>query len=149
MKTLMFGMALSLAASVGLAAQSATVKQKSEIEVKGGRDVTVTGCVRTAPSGTGYFLADVRGEHVTSKAYTLVGKDDELSEHVGQLVQIKGKAADVGNDGKVEVHTKTEVEREGADDKKAESSTQMKGSLAIPLLGVDDVKSLNRPCEEY
>ena len=147
MKTLMLGTVLALGASVGLAAQSTTVKQKSELEVKGGKDVTVTGCVRNSPSGTGYFLADVRGEHVTSRAYTLVGKNDELSEHVGQLVEIKGKAADVGNDGKVEVHTKTEVEREGADDKKAESSTQMKGSLAIPLLGVDDVKALDRPCE--
>ncbi len=147
MKTLILGTVLALGASVGLAAQSTTVKQKSELEVKGGKDVTVTGCVRNSPSGTGYFLADVRGEHVTSRAYTLVGKNDELSEHVGQLVEIKGKAADVGNDGKVEVHTKTEVEREGADDKKAESSTQMKGSLAIPLLGVDDVKALDRPCE--
>ena len=145
MKSLTLGLAMAVAGAAGLAAQSATVTWQSKIEVKDGKDVTVTGCVRPAASGTGYFLAHVRGEDVRSEVYTLVGKEDDLGKYVGQLVRIKGKAADLGDDARVEVHNKTHVDGDG-DDKTTESRTEMKGNLSMPLLGVHSVKGLDRPC---
>jgi opacity protein-like surface antigen len=146
MKSLTLGLAMAVAAAVGLSAQSATVTSKSKIEVKDGKEVTVTGCVRPSASGTGFFLARVRGEDVRSEAYTLVGKEDDLGKYVGQLVRIKGKATDLGDDARVEVHNKTHVDREG-DDKTTESRTEIKGDLSMPLLGVQSVKGLDRACE--
>ena len=117
MKRLIPGTTLALACGVGLSAQSAKVKSETEIAVKDGKNVTVTGCVERAASGTGFVLTSAEGKDVESRHYLLVGKDDSMEEHVGHLVEIKGKAADVGNDGKVEVKTKTKIEREHADDK--------------------------------
>ena len=146
MQRFMLGPALALACSVGLAAQSTTVKSESKIEVKDGKDVTVTGCVARSASGTAFTLTNVEGRGVTSRAYILVG-DDDLDEHVGHLVQVKGKAANVGDDGKVEVKTKTKVDRENADDKETETKTKIEGDLAaIPYLGVKSVKMIRNAC---
>lgn len=145
MKNLALGLTFAVAAATGLAAQSATVKSTSKLEIKDGRNVVVTGCVRPLRSGTGYFLAHVRGEHVRSDVYTLVGKEDDLEKHVGELVRIEGKAADVGDDARVEIHNKTTVDRDG-DDRTTESRSEMKGALDMPLLGVHSVKGLDRVC---
>jgi len=148
MKRLIVGTTLALTCSgVGLLAQSAKVTSETEIAVKDGRDVTVTGCVERAASGTGYVLINAEGKDVESRHYLLVGKDDSMESHVGHLVEIKGKAADVGNDGKVEVKTKTKIEREHADDKETESKTEMKGDLDnVPYLGVKSVKTIRESC---
>jgi hypothetical protein len=147
MKRLIMGTTLALACGVGLSAQSAKVKSETEISVKDGKNVTVTGCVERAASGTGFVLTSTEGKDVGSRHYLLVGKDDEMEDRVGHLVEIKGKAADVGNDSKVEVKTKTKVERENADDKETESKTQMEGDLAgVPYLGVKSVKTIRESC---
>ena len=73
MKRFMLGSALALACSVGLAAQSATVKSETKVDVKDGKDVTVTGCLARSASGTAYLLNNVEGKGVTSKSYILVG----------------------------------------------------------------------------
>jgi hypothetical protein len=147
MKRLITGTVLALACGVGLSAQSAKVKSETEVSVKDGKNVTVTGCLERAVSGTGFVLTSTEGKDVESRHYLLVGKDDAMEEHVGHLVEIKGKAADVGNDGKVEVKTKTKVERENADDKETESKTQMQGDLAdVPYLGVKSVKTIRESC---
>jgi hypothetical protein len=136
-----------LACGVGVSAQSAKVKSETEISVKDGKSVTVTGCVERAANGTGFVLTSTEGKDVESRHYLLVGKDDSMAEHLGHLVEIKGKAADVGDDGKVEVKTKTKVEREHADDKETESKTEMRGNLdEVPYLGVKSVKTIRESC---
>ena len=145
MKRFMLGSALALACSVGLAAQTATVKSETKVEVKDGKEVTVTGCVARSASGTAYLLNNVEGKGVNSKSYILVG--DDLDAHVGHLIEIKGKASNIGDDGKVEVKTKTKIERDDADDKKTETKTTMEGDLeGIPYLGVKSVKMIRDTC---
>lgn len=145
MKRFMLGSALALACSVGLAAQSATVKSETKIDVKDGKDVTVTGCLARSASGTAFMLNNVEGKGVTSRAYILVG--DDLDAHIGHFIEVKGKASNIGNDGKVEVKTKTKVERDDADDKKTETKTTMEGDLAgAPYLGVKSVKMIRNSC---
>ena len=147
MQRTFMGAALALACTVGLGAQSSTVKTETKVEVKDGKDVVVTGCLDRAISGTGYTLTNVEGKDVTNRAFLLVGKDGDLDKHVGHLVEIHGKAS-AGNDAKIEVKTKTKVEREHADDKKTESKTEIKGDMIdVPYLGVKSVKMLRATCE--
>ena len=95
---LMCACGMAMMCAVGLAAQSGTTETKTKVEVKDGKDVTVTGCVDRNPDG-GYMLTSTGG----SMKYALV-TDDDLSKHVGHRVEVKGKAADHG-DGKVkELH---------------------------------------------
>ena len=145
MKRFMLGSALALACSVGLAAQTATVKSESKVDVKNGKEVTVTGCLARSASGTAYLLNNVEGKDVTSKSYILVG--DDLDAHIGHFIEIKGKASNIGDDAKVEVKTKTKIERDDADDKKTETKTTMEGDLAgVPYLGVKSVKMIRSTC---
>ena len=146
MHRFMLSSALVLACSAGLAAQSTTVKSETKVEVKDGKSVTVTGCLGRPASGTGYVLNDVEGKGVTSRSYLLVG-DDDLDAHLGHLIEVKGKASNLGDDASVEVRTKTKVEREDADDKKTETRTRMEGDLAaVPYLGVKSVKMIRASC---
>jgi len=145
MKRFMLGSALALACSVGLAAQTATVKSETKVDVKDGKDVTITGCLARSASGTAFLLNNVEGKDVTSKAYILVG--DDLDAHIGHFIEVKGKASNIGGDGKVEVKTKTKIERDDADDKKTETKTTMEGDLAgVPYLGVKSVKMIRNTC---
>jgi hypothetical protein len=146
MQRFMLGSALALACSVGLAAQSATVKSETKVEVKDGKDVTVTGCLARSASGTAYLLNNVDGKGVASRSYIVIS-DEDLDAHIGHLIEIKGKATNIGDDGKVEVKTKTKVERDDADDKKTETKTKIEGDLAgIPYLGVKSVKMIRSSC---
>ena len=146
MPRFLLSLPMVIACAAGLSAQSATVKSETKVEVKEGKDVTVTGCLARSANGVAFQLNDVEGKGVTSRAYTLVGKDD-LASNIGQLVEIKGKASDLGGDAKVEVKTKSKIEREGADDKKTTSETTLKGDLpGIPFLGVKSVKVLRDSC---
>ncbi len=101
MNRLILGTALALATSVGLAAQQSTTKTQTKVDVKDGKNVTVTGCVDRAASGQGFVLTRVESGGTPSPFYALVGEDAALSSHVGHLVEIRGKATDVGDDGKV------------------------------------------------
>jgi hypothetical protein len=148
MNRLIMGAALAVACSAGVAAQTTKVESKTEISVKEGKNVTVTGCVERSVSGTGFVLTSTEGKDVESRHYLLVGKDDALEAHLGHLVEIKGKAADVGDDGKVEMKTKTKIDREHADDKTTTSKTEVEGDLAgIPYLGVKSVKTIRESCD--
>jgi hypothetical protein len=147
MKALTLGMTLALAGGIGLSAQTTRVKQDTKIEVKDGKDVTVTGCVEPAESGTGYVLTNVESRHGDpTMTYALVGEDGNVSPHVGHLVEIKGKATNIGDDGKVEITTKTKVEREHADDEHSKQKTEIKGATDLPYLGVKSVKMLRGSC---
>jgi hypothetical protein len=132
-----------------LYAQSADTRTKSQtkIEVKEGRDVTVTGCVSKDAGPSGYILENVTNRDEQLGNYILVGETDDLGEHVGHLVEVKGKLADKGK-GEIEVQTKTEVERENAEDSKTEAKTEVKGDLKnLPFLGVKSVKMVRPSCE--
>jgi len=138
--------ALALTMAAGAAAQTTKVKSETQIEVKDGKDVTLTGCVARSASGEAYLLNDVEGTAGTSRSYILVG-DADLDDHIGHLVEIKGKASDLGDDAKIEVKTKTEVERDDADDKETETKTTLEGDLAgVPYLGVKSVKMVRSSC---
>jgi len=146
MKVFALGSALALAASVGLSAQQSTVKEKTTVDVKDGKDVKVTGCVERAASGPGFVLSRVESGGTPTPFYVLVGEDGTLANHVGHLVEIKGKATDVGDDGKVDVTTKTKVEREHGDDSHTKTKTRIEGATDVPFLGVKSVKMLRETC---
>jgi hypothetical protein len=147
MKALILGATAALAVSVGLHAQSATIKSETKIDVKDGKDVVVTGCVEASETGAGYILTHVEPRRGDPMAiYTLVGEESSVGRHLGQLVEIKGKATNIGDDGKVEVTTKTKVEREHGDDSTSKSKTEIEGQTALPYLGVKSVKMLRESC---
>ncbi len=139
------------AVPLGAAGQADKVQTETKLEVKDGKDVTLTGCLERSPQSSGgttqYRLTNVADKKNELHSYLLVGGDaDDLQSHVGHMVEVKGKAAD-SDDGKVKVNTKTKVERENADDVKTESKSELKGDLiGLPLLGVQDVKMIRPTC---
>ncbi len=52
----------------------------------------------------------------------------------------------MGDDGKVDVTTKTKVEREHGDDTHTKAKTQVEGTTDVPFLGVKSVKMLRDTC---
>lgn len=147
MRAGIFGICMALGCAAGLSAQSATVKQETRIEVEDGKEVVLTGCLGRSASGDGFVLTNVEGreddEH--ARAYFLVGEEDDLSEHLGHLVEIEGKATD--EDGELEVTTRTTVERDDADDKETETKTEIEGDLSgAPYLGVEEVRMIRTSC---
>jgi hypothetical protein len=137
MKVISSAFCLAAICAVGLSAQSGTTetKTKTKIDVKDGKNVTVTGCLAANPGG-GYMLTNARGD----QKYALV-TDDDLSKHVGQRVEVSGKAADRG-DGKVTVES---TGTSGSD--KTKVTSELKGDTAnMNYLGVKSVKMIARSC---
>ena len=134
------GTAFCLAAicAVGLGAQSGTTetKTKTKIDVKDGKNVTISGCLAANPGG-GYMLTTTSGD----MKYALV-TDDNLASHVGHRMEIKGKATDRG-DGKIKVEST--VGTTGSETTK--TTTEMKGDMSgMHFLGVKSVKMLSSSC---
>lgn len=147
MKALILGTTAALAATVGLAAQSSTTKTETKVDVKDGKEVTVTGCVEASETGAGYVLTHVEPRVGNPLAiYTLIGQESSVGRHLGHLVEIKGKATNIGDDGKVEVTTKTKVERADGDDTVTTSKSEIEGPAAPAYLGVRSVKTLRTSC---
>src|SRR5574339_1251084 len=124
MKLGIFGAVAALALATTLAA--AQDKSKSRIIVEDGKEMSVTGCVQRNPDG-GYTLTNVAGKDGLVGSYILARLDDDdddelddLKDHVGHRVEIKGKAADRG-EGKIRVKT---------DSGKVESQSEVKGDLS-------------------
>ncbi len=138
---------LAVGCMVGLGAQSAQVERHSKIEVKNGKEVTLTGCVRRSASGAGFILTEAADKEGARHAYMLVTDDqDDLAKNVGHLVQIKGRAADRG-DATVKSETETRMKVEGGEEKTTHAKSEVSGNLAgLPLLGVDSVKMLAGIC---
>jgi len=126
----------ALVGAVTLGAQSSTTKTQTKVEVKEGKDVKVTGCVESDPTG-GFLLTHVADKDGALHSYTLVSDSDEFPKLVGKRVQIEGKIADSQN-GKVEINSKTEVA--GAKDTRA----KIEGSGSF--LGVKNVKTIAAVC---
>ena len=107
-------------------AQETVKKSKTEVSVKEGKEVTLTGCVERTPEGN-LSLTHAAGKDGALGSYILVAKDDErkdLEKHVGHRVEVQGKAADQG-DGKLTVKSEAKVETKAGDTKKRESTTKV------------------------
>jgi hypothetical protein len=137
-----FGVAALYA--TGAAAQTREVQEhgKQKVEVTDGKKTTVTGCLERNPDG-GYMITNETG----GLKYELVtGKD--LSDHVGQLVAVRGKATDRG-DAKVKIESKVGTSGTTGDERDASKSnrkTELKGDLGLKYLGVDSVKMISKSC---
>jgi hypothetical protein len=148
---LMWTLVIALGAWSGLAyAQDVERKSKTKITVEDGKEVTVTGCV-ARQGEDGFVLTQVTSKDGALGSYTLVADDDdddefeELEDHVGHRVEIKGKAADKGS-GKVKIESKSEVEA-GGDSRKRESTTRVEGDLqGFPFLGVKELRMIAAVC---
>ena len=140
MKLGIFGALTALALTTTLAA--AQDKSKSRVVVEDGKEITLTGCVQKNADG-GYVLTNAAGKDGIVGSYILARLDDsddaldELKDHVGHRVEIKGKAADRG-DGKIRVKT---------DSGKTESQSEVKGDLSgLPFLGVKSLRMIASVC---
>src|SRR5690348_12530499 len=98
----LFCAAIGVAAlcAAGAHAQTMQTTEKQKVEIKDGKDVTVSGCLERDPAG-GFLLTS---EETGRMKYMLVTNDD-LAKHVGHRVEVKGKATDKG-DAKMKVESK-------------------------------------------
>ena len=135
MKLICATFGLAAICAVGLGAQSGTTTTKTKVDVKDGKDITVSGCLESNPGG-GYMLTTTTG----AMKYAIV-TDDDLQKHVGHRVELKGKAADRG-DGKVKIESEV---KSGGD--KAKAKTEMKGDMAgMHYLGMKSLKMISTSC---
>jgi hypothetical protein len=127
---------------------SKDTKSKTRITVEDGKDVTLTGCVSRSHEGD-FMLTHATGKDGREGGYLLVARGDELDElkdHVGHRVEVKGKAADRG-DGRLKIETESEVRNGEGDRKKRESTTSVEGDLGgLPYLGVKSVRMVASVC---
>lgn len=134
----MSGLAVMCAAA-GVAGQSATTeqKEKTKVEIKGGKEMTFAGCLERSVGDTKYVLTDEAGD----LKYAIV-TDDDLTKYVDHRVEVKGNAADHG-DATVKIERKVE----GTSGAKAESKVERKGDTAgIPYFGLKSIKSVASKC---
>ncbi len=126
--------------TAGLRAQSTTTeqKEKTKVELKGGKKVTVNGCLERSNGGsTPYVLTD----DASGTRYRLVS-DRDLAGFVDHHVAVKGRAADQG-DAKVKIEQRTEGTAGQKSDAKIESSGD---STLLPYLGVNSIKAIGSSC---
>jgi hypothetical protein len=147
--TRLTAVAIGLAAmcTAGLAAQTQETQTttKTRTEIKGGKNVTVIGCVERRSDG-GFILTEVSdNRRLEHSRYALVS-DKDLSRHVGERVEIKGKAV-VNGDGKVSVESKTRTEVQDGKDQETKSRIEAtSGEFDLPSLGVRSLKTLSSSC---
>ena len=137
--------ALALVLASGIAiAQDVDQKSKTKVMVDEGKSTTVTGCIERNADG-GFMLTNVAGKDGARGSYLLAASDDndldDIHKHVGERVEITGKAADQGK-GKLKVETKAEG-TSGKTESKSEVSGDLKG---LPYLGVKSFRVLASVC---
>jgi hypothetical protein len=142
--------AIGLAAMcfAGLTAQTQETQTttKTKTEIKGGKEVAVIGCLERRSNGD-YVLTEVRDNSRLEQhsRYALVTSQD-LSKHVGERVEIRGKAVTDG-DGKVSVESKTKTEVENGKDQETKTKTEgTSGAFDLPFLGVRSMKTVSSSC---
>jgi hypothetical protein len=143
--TLAIGLAAMCVAGLAAQTQETKTTTKTKVEIKDGRNVTVTGCLERRENGD-YMLTSVHeGRRTEPSRYTIV-TDDDLSLRVGQRVEIKGTAVADGN-GRVKVESKTTTEVENGKDLETKSKTEgTSGSVDMPFLGLKSMKTLATSC---
>jgi len=138
------GLAAMCSAGPSAQTQETQTTTKTKVEIKGGKDVKVIGCLDRRSNGD-YVLTEVREKGLELSRYALVTSQD-LSSHVGERVEIKGKAV-MNGDGKVSVESKTKTEVENGQDLETKSKTEgTSGAFVLPFLGVSSMKTLSKSC---
>jgi hypothetical protein len=141
--------AIGLAAmcAAGLTAQTQETKTTTDtkIELKGGKDVTLIGCLDRNSNGD-YLLTRVpTNRRKEASHYTLITSED-LSKHVGERIEIRGKVVVNGN-GTVSVESTTKTEVDNGTDRETKAKTEGAiGALDMPFLGVTSTKTLGSFC---
>ena len=140
------GLAAMCAAGLTAQTQETKTTTKTKIEIKGGKDVTVIGCLEQRPNGD-YILVQVREDRsLEPSRYALVTSED-LSKHVGERVEIQGKSVANGN-GKVLIESNTKTEVENGKDQESKTKTEgTNGALDMPFLGVSSMRTLSSSCK--
>jgi hypothetical protein len=144
MKLCYTALAVVLASGMVIA-QDADQKSKTKVKVDDGKATTVTGCVERTGDGE-YRLTNVANKKDGALgSYLLAATDDndldDLHKHVGERVEIEGKAADQGK-GKLKVESKAE-----GTSGKTESKSEIKGDLTgLPYLGVKSFRVIASVC---
>jgi len=144
--TIALGVALALT-GIGAVAQTqeteTTTKTKTKVELKGGREVTVRGCLDRA--GEGYVLTTLSNDRDRDKHNYALVSDEDLAKHRGELVEIKGKTTEDG-DGKVSVEARQKTEGEHGKDEAVTKTEATSGTRGLPFLGVTSIKKLASSC---
>ena len=126
------GLAAMCAAGLNAQTQETKTTTNTKVEIKGGKDVTVIGCVERRPNGD-YILTEIRENRRSEPSRYVLVTDEDLSKHVGERVEIQGKAV-VNGDGKVSVESKTKTEVENGKDQETKTKTEgTVGALDIPF----------------
>jgi hypothetical protein len=145
MTTISIGLAVACVGALSAQTQETKTTTKTKVEMKGGKSITVMGCLERRENGD-YMLTsirDVRG--MDPSRYALV-TDDDLAKHVGERVRIQGKTVSPG-DGTVSVKSETKTEVENGKDLEMKSKTEgTTGMLEMPFLGVKSLKTLSSSC---
>jgi hypothetical protein len=142
--------AVLLTAAPARAQESGTktkTETKTKVTIKDGKDVKLTGCLTRAETGT-LMLTGVADKKGALPNYILVldeDKERDLEKHIGQQVQVEGKAANQG-DGKVKFETEEKTKGTSGDEHKTERSSEMSGDLKLPFLGVKSFKMIAGAC---
>ena len=141
MKSRLIGFAagMMVIGSMGLGAQTSETKTKTKTTVSDGKEITTTGCLDHLADGR-YVLNSVGG----ATEYVLIGSND-FAKHVGERVEVKGNAAELG-DGKVKTETRTTTEAEHGKDQDSRVTVKREGNTGWPVLGVKSVKKLASSC---
>ena len=146
MSAVAIGLAAVCVAGTAAQSQETQTTTKTKVEIKGGKDVTVTGCLERRPNGD-YILTETRDNPSLSASRFMLVTNDDLSKHVGQRVEVKGKAV-VDGDGKISVESKTKTEVDNAKDQETKTKTEAtSGSLGQTFLGVSSVKTVLASCK--
>jgi 23S rRNA G2445 N2-methylase RlmL len=140
-----FGLAAVCTAGLTAQTQETQTTTKTKVEIKGGKNVTVTGCLEQRSNGD-YVLADARDSSRSERSQYALVTNQDLSKHVGERVEIKGKAV-TNTDGKVSIESKTKTEVENGDDRETQSKSEgTSGAFDMPYLGVHSIKTLSSSC---
>jgi hypothetical protein len=125
--------------------QETKTTTSTKVEIKGGKEVTVTGCLERRPNGD-YQLTEMGEDRRREPSRHALVNSEDLPKHVGERVEIQGKAV-VNGDGKVSVESKTKTEVENGKDQETKSKTEAtSGALETPFLGVTSMKTLSSTC---
>ena len=145
MTAIAIGLTVVSAGALRAQTQETKTTTKTKVEMKGGKNVTIVGCLERRDNGD-YMLTKIRDVRDTDPTrYTLI-TDDDLTKHVGERVRIEGKTVSAG-DGTVSVKADTKTEVESGKDIETKSKTEgTTGTLDIPFLGVKSLKTLSPSC---
>lgn len=133
---------LAVVGATTLAAQTTetTTTTTTKIDLTGGKHVKVTGCVEAGSDG-GYVLTNVFDKNGPQR-YMLVSSNAFFGKHVGNRVQVEGRAADRKHGwAAIESETKTD----GVSTARVETDARSDAS-SMRYLGVDHMKMIAVSC---